>query len=128
LRDLCRDVVGLRRLDQNAQWLRLQKERQAASPPNLPPPQPTAPMPVSDTLAPRRGKRARERTQPAKRLVNCAHELRADSSPSPPQTCGGEGRGEEVPNRFMGRGSFLRRGSAKTHPAQIPRPTNNLNM
>jgi hypothetical protein len=43
LRELCRDVVGLRRRDQSAQWLRLQSLQMGISPPNLPPPIPKGP-------------------------------------------------------------------------------------
>jgi selenide,water dikinase len=66
----------------------------------------TATTPFANSLAPRSGERARETTQPAKKPVNCAAEPPRASSPSPPQACGGEGRGEEDSNRFMGSGLF----------------------
>ncbi|MGD1085877.1 MAG: hypothetical protein ABSA47_14165 [Verrucomicrobiota bacterium] len=65
LRQLCQDVSGLRRCDQAAERMRLQRRH----------------------------------------LDNRIEEPIGDSSPSPPRS-GGEGRGEVVPNRFMGRGSF----------------------
>ena len=66
--------------------------------------------------APRSGERVGERTQPANELVNYAHEAQGDSSPSTPHTCGGEGRGEEVPNTLMGRALFRRRPARNFFP------------
>jgi len=40
---------------------------------------------------------------PRTEIAPCAHEPPAPSSPSPPHTCGGEGREEEASSGFMGR-------------------------
>jgi len=53
---------------------------------------------------------------------NCAHEQQVASSPSPPQTCGVEGRGEEVPNNFMASGSSHRTSALSSRAAPSPPP------
>ena len=64
---------------------------------------------------PRRALRARRGGQRVPRSDNapCAHEPPRASSPSPPQTCGGEGRGEEVPTQFMSRTARQRKAKGR---------------